>query len=357
MDGRNSAGRRISLLNDFADRAQAPPPPPQPASSKFPSSTSSSSTWFSPRHILALPAEFNRSYSSSTTASDPPTPILMRSTSTDSAILQRTPSPLTPNLSLERLSIMSGNPPSLYGKSLYGDPDQLSAAPMPYTLYSGAPQPYSLSRSNPSPPPSAPQPIAVPVQPRPSPPQSTSSFRSRRAPVKSSKNTYPCPLGAQFGCDRYFTTSGHAARHAKIHSGEKNISCPECDKKFARKDNMDQHRKTHRHSNAAGDSDIGGDLSDVESTMDDDHRADLKVSAKLRRARKRVMRSPDPPSYRGLRNESDESLHSSNTTGSESPPLKSGPHQRPRTSSNGSNSLDVLANVALGRTVTYDSDA
>lgn len=117
---------------------------------------------------------------------------------------------------------------------------------------------------------------------------------------------------------------------------------------------MDQHRKTHRHNNAAGDSDIGADLSDAESTtMDDEHRAELKASAKIRRARKRVMRSPEPSTFRGMGNESDESLHTSHTTGSESPPHKNG--QRPRTSSN--NSLDVLANVALGRTSIYDSDA
>src|SRR5205814_790453 len=58
------------------------------------------------------------------------------------------------------------------------------------------------------------------------------------------KNQYPCPLAKEFACSDYFTTSGHAARHAKKHTGKKDAFCPECNKAFTRKDNMEHHRRT-----------------------------------------------------------------------------------------------------------------
>jgi uncharacterized C2H2 Zn-finger protein len=48
------------------------------------------------------------------------------------------------------------------------------------------------------------------------------------------------------GCSSTFTTSGHAARHGKKHTGEKSVLCPICNKAFTRKDNMKQHIRTHR---------------------------------------------------------------------------------------------------------------
>ena len=73
------------------------------------------------------------------------------------------------------------------------------------------------------------------------------------------KNSYPCPMAKQFGCNDFFTTSGHAARHAKKHTGKKDAFCPECNKAFTRKDNMEQHRRTHQTGRAAakgGDRDV-----------------------------------------------------------------------------------------------------
>ncbi|KAJ8608593.1 hypothetical protein MRB53_039560 [Persea americana] len=66
------------------------------------------------------------------------------------------------------------------------------------------------------------------------------------------KNSYPCPMAKQFNCNDYFTTSGHAARHAKKHTGKKDAFCPECNKAFTRKDNMEQHRRTHQNGRGAG---------------------------------------------------------------------------------------------------------
>lgn len=65
------------------------------------------------------------------------------------------------------------------------------------------------------------------------------------------KNQYPCPMAKQVGCTDFFTTSGHAARHAKKHTGKKDAFCPECNKAFTRKDNMEQHRRTHQNRGAS----------------------------------------------------------------------------------------------------------
>jgi len=64
--------------------------------------------------------------------------------------------------------------------------------------------------------------------------------------ITKAKKKYPCPHAAKFNCHDTFTTSGHAARHGKKHTGEKNILCPTCKKAFTRKDNMKQHERTHK---------------------------------------------------------------------------------------------------------------
>jgi uncharacterized Zn-finger protein len=51
---------------------------------------------------------------------------------------------------------------------------------------------------------------------------------------KISKRRYECAT-----CGKIFTTSGHVARHNRIHTGEKNFQCPEpgCSQRFSRQDN------------------------------------------------------------------------------------------------------------------------
>lgn len=63
----------------------------------------------------------------------------------------------------------------------------------------------------------------------------------------SSRKRYPCRFKDSHGCDKSFTTSGHASRHSKIHTAERAVHCPfqDCQKKFTRVDNMRQHLETH----------------------------------------------------------------------------------------------------------------
>ncbi|KAI1193705.1 hypothetical protein F5X97DRAFT_29390 [Nemania serpens] len=70
-----------------------------------------------------------------------------------------------------------------------------------------------------------------------------SSNASQEKPGKR----YPCRYRDSHGCEKTFTTSGHASRHSKIHTAEKAVQCtfPGCHKKFTRADNMKQHLETH----------------------------------------------------------------------------------------------------------------
>lgn len=61
------------------------------------------------------------------------------------------------------------------------------------------------------------------------------------------RKRYPCRCRDSHGCERTFTTSSHATRHSRIHTGDKNIQCtyPGCEKEFTRPDNMKQHVAIH----------------------------------------------------------------------------------------------------------------
>lgn len=118
--------------------------------------------------------------------------------------------------------------------SAYPVPAQLAAHQLPPHAPAPAPAPQQLYRSSTSP---SSEPSRV----------STVSAASNAKTSQSKKNSYPCPMAKQFGCTDFFTTSGHAARHAKKHTGKKDAFCPECNKAFTRKDNMEQHRRTHQN--------------------------------------------------------------------------------------------------------------
>ncbi|KAI4231795.1 MAG: hypothetical protein LQ349_005385 [Xanthoria aureola] len=76
----------------------------------------------------------------------------------------------------------------------------------------------------------------------------TNSSSSPSAPSGLPKKKFPCPHATRFSCSDTFTTSGHAARHGKKHTGEKSVVCPTCNKAFTRKDNMKQHERTHKNT-------------------------------------------------------------------------------------------------------------
>jgi uncharacterized Zn-finger protein len=79
----------------------------------------------------------------------------------------------------------------------------------------------------------------------------TTSFmdeESSNSPVpERTAKRYPCRYRDTHGCEKTFTTSGHASRHSKIHTAEKAVQCTfvGCHKKFTRADNMKQHLETH----------------------------------------------------------------------------------------------------------------
>lgn len=196
LSGKNSTGRRVSLLND------GPAPPPQLV--RLPSITPSLQSRTS-------------SYSSSPLASPPR---LVRSDSSDSTM--QTPSPITPDFSYEPgmdSPVFAQN--GFFVDQKFGVPMHQSSGPLPYhtnPAQAGYFRPDHMSEH--------PDQAALNARPK--------------------KNSYPCPMAKQFGCNDFFTTSGHAARHAKKHTGKKDAFCPECNKAFTRKDNMEQHRRTHQ---------------------------------------------------------------------------------------------------------------
>ncbi|KAG5370264.1 Transcriptional regulator NRG1 [Yarrowia sp. C11] len=84
----------------------------------------------------------------------------------------------------------------------------------------------------------------------PSLPQSPPLYQPQTVPIvnvnlnnahNKKRKKYMCD------CGRSFTTSGHLARHMRIHTGEKNYQCPYegCTSRFSRQDNCMQHYRTH----------------------------------------------------------------------------------------------------------------
>ena len=137
----------------------------------------------------------------------PPPPELLRSDSYDSNASYDAVSPMTPGA-------LEYSPRSLYDD--YGLPEKKSSARRPSYLES--------SRSN---------------------SYEDDSANSAAAPERATKR-YPCRYRDSHGCEKTFTTSGHASRHSKIHTAEKAVQCtyPGCHKKFTRADNMKQHLDT-----------------------------------------------------------------------------------------------------------------
>ncbi|QDS74607.1 hypothetical protein FKW77_008565 [Venturia effusa] len=248
MDGRNSFGRRISLLNEASEVESS-------NLKQLKSGRPEDSRHLATSSLLAgRPLAFHtrhQSYASSPNSS-PPTPELVRSDSSDSSNMNGTPSPTTPNAQYDFGSLVDSTKQgdALFAHNAFFSPQQPQQDP---SNYPPIPQ-HAAQFTYPAPPSIAPQPA---LYQQPAPPQPPSDHDSHSRPPPSStaastkggskKNSYPCPLAKQYGCTDYFTTSGHAARHAKKHTGKKDAFCPECNKAFTRKDNMEQHRRTHQN--------------------------------------------------------------------------------------------------------------
>ncbi|KAH7887255.1 hypothetical protein F5I97DRAFT_1858851 [Phlebopus sp. FC_14] len=74
-------------------------------------------------------------------------------------------------------------------------------------------------------------------------PQSPTAQTSLAQPSQSaSKKKHVCAT-----CERGFTTSGHLARHLRVHTGERNHKCPfpGCETRCSRQDNLQQHYRIH----------------------------------------------------------------------------------------------------------------
>jgi len=122
------------------------------------------------------------------------------------------------------------------------------------------------------------------------------------------KNKYPCPYAQSHNCFATFTTSGHAARHGKKHTGEKGVHCPVCDKAFTRKDNMKQHERTHKNRGE----NAGDKKSKAQVTRDADKGKDLQNEEQEQDQDEQQPQRPTPPQMRkyssGLSDPSDITL-------------------------------------------------
>ncbi|KAI9171974.1 Transcriptional regulator NRG1 [Paramyrothecium foliicola] len=193
MHARDAAGRKVSLLND------------EPTSQFDPRQQ------LHQRSLSFQPAPSQYAYPASrSNSSSPNTPELLRSSSYDSQMSNDPVSPLTPSVDF---SYPRGGP-------LYSIGHEYADAPP-------AKRPAYVDSSR------------------------STSFEDEASatsplPERPGKR-YPCRYRESHGCEKTFTTSGHASRHSKIHTAEKAVQCtyPGCQKKFTRADNMKQHLETH----------------------------------------------------------------------------------------------------------------
>ncbi|TGO35453.1 hypothetical protein BHYA_0157g00050 [Botrytis hyacinthi] len=117
---------------------------------------------------------------------------------------------------------------------------------------------------------------------------------------------YSCRYKELHNCNKTFTTSGHASRHAKIHTAEKMVCCTftGCMKKFTRADNMKQHLDTHykdKPRSASSSASSGGRLNG-KSTLTMPARVQKKASPSIHnlqsprpRMPSRILTSEIPP--------------------------------------------------------------
>jgi hypothetical protein len=116
--------------------------------------------------------------------------------------------------------------------------------------------------------------------------QQSATNSSGSSSPSGSKKRYPC---THPGCDKTFSTSGHAARHNRIHTGTKPYRCmfPGCKATFSRQDNALAHFRTghaltKQRIGEIEDSQDGADGAAVvrESLTDPDQQAAVQLGRK-----------------------------------------------------------------------------
>lgn len=211
MHARNSSGKNVSLLND-----DIAPTQPHAYSSYSPSDMS--------------PSVSNHSTPSGT--GSPVIPGLIRADSFDSQNTTETQSPITPHSEIGRQSSFSD-------EQSYKDPSMMEYRDRSHSFhdysanYHGMPPRTSYVENRMH---SYSQPQVFDEE----------SYHNGNISERGSKR-YNCRYRDTLGCEKTFTTSGHASRHSKIHTAEKAVPCTftGCQKKFTRNDNMKQHLETH----------------------------------------------------------------------------------------------------------------
>ncbi|GAB1311232.1 transcriptional repressor [Madurella fahalii] len=197
MHARDASGRRVSLLNDDDTTSTSHYHPSYYADGSY-----------------AVPSYYTHAPRS--VSSTPNTPELLRSDSYDSQMSAEPISPLTPLYDSVRYAPAVVDPRSQYDE-YYADTH----------VYTGQKRPVALLESR------------------------SSSYEDDVAaaspPSERPGKRFPCRYRESHGCEKTFTTSGHASRHSKIHTAEKAVPCSfkGCTKKFTRADNMKQHLETH----------------------------------------------------------------------------------------------------------------
>ncbi|KAI1616788.1 hypothetical protein EDD37DRAFT_61599 [Exophiala viscosa] len=225
-----------------------------------------------------LPRQAGYRRTSSVSSAGTP-PLLRQSSSESSSSMDSSPSPITPAYNYVDNTLMPYDP--LLRQDLVGylpSPStitpfleqQLMIAPNMPDQFSGKTLMPQITPAHQYP--NIPIPVHPGLQPLPipSPMNATLPPTSAAVPAPTSqpttppttsgestmkKNKYPCPYAQSHNCQATFTTSGHAARHGKKHTGEKGVHCPICNKAFTRKDNMKQHERTHKGSQSSNSDD------------------------------------------------------------------------------------------------------
>lgn len=280
MDVQTTRRERVfSILNDndcpsfvIKQKRASPSLPTQ----KLPSI--SELTAFSPRPerpSLFRAPQFQRNNSISSAGSPPLLRYDSSSSAKSSSSMDSTPSPITPAYNYTENGLSSYDSMLRQDPSLNYLPSPTGITPFIDQAMMLGPVPVAPEQfmSKPAPQPLAPagypqMPIPVDMNQMPTPAlsanNSISSASSAPQPhpmanaatqqqQQPKKNKYPCPYAQSHNCSATFTTSGHAARHGKKHTGEKGVHCPICNKAFTRKDNMKQHERTHKNKPAKED--------------------------------------------------------------------------------------------------------